>query len=301
MIILASTVLLAVGVIGMRAQDVPVAKANGRKLLYPASEDQLPQALRPVVRKLLATDQTPVQPGDVKPAGIFARVVTKKFIVEGRRLKDRATLGDRPFVFVTLPESLYGKSLLEMFSTIGYSADDVVVGQLGEEKVLLVFRWEAKMALQEGRDGKLPETWHSAVYPTTWDNVFALVGKMAADKDWHVVQADREEPVLTKLTLRSPQESLFLQGYPDAGKKRINASSYYALREVGGADWAYRSILERSLGLAEHFTGDGTSKPTLTGQRKLPRGYPEFIGPNRSLTALPELAVIDLGALRVSD
>jgi hypothetical protein len=52
---------------------------------------------------------------------------------------------------------------------------------------------------------------------------------------------------------------------------------------------------------AEHFTGDGTSKPTLIGLGKPARGYPEFLGPNRQLAALPELAVIDLGALRIAE
>ena len=86
-----------------------------------------------------------------------------------------------------------------------------------------------------------------------------------------------------------------------ASLARLGHTVLLGARDSGGADWDYRSILERTLAAAEHFTGDGTSKPTLVGAGKTPRGYPEFLGPNRQLTALPELAVIDLGALRIAE
>jgi hypothetical protein len=228
-------------------------------------------------------------------------VVSRKYILDGQKLKEAGTLGINPFVFVTLPESLYGRSLLQVFSVIGYSADEVLTGQLGEEKVAVVFRWDPKVVLHPGRDGRLPEAWQSAVYSTTWDNLFALVERMAVDPRWHVVQDKSKPRIRTKLQLSSTREVLFLRGYPDSGQKRIKCSSYSSLRDVGGADWEYRSILKRSMSAGKYFTGDGTSKRTFVGQGKRPPGFPEFVGPNRELTTLPEIAVIGLGVLRVSE
>jgi hypothetical protein len=289
---------LIVGLAGLHAEQ---RQANGRKLLYPTSAEQVPETLRPVVRKLLSTDQGIVDAADARPRGIFVRVVTKKYILDGDRLKEGATIGDHPFVFVALPESFYGRSLLQIFSAIGYSAEEILTRQLGEEKVVLVFRWEDKVVTHEGRDGTLPKAWQSAVYPSTWDNLFALAGKMATDKEWYVIQEEGKPRSSNRLELRSARELLFVQGYPDSGRKRIMSSSYIALRDTGGADWDFREILERTMAAAEHFTGDGTSKPTLVGSNKPARGYPEFLGPNRQLAALPELAVIDLGALRIAE
>jgi hypothetical protein len=126
-----------------------------------------------------------------------------------------------------------------------------------------------------------------------------LVDKMARDKEWSYVKEDNQPAVFTKLQLRSEKERYFLMGFPDAGKLRIKTSSYYALRDTKGADWEYRQFLERSMSLAEHYSGDGATKSTMLGQAKPPPGFPEFIGPNRLVVDLPEVAVIGLGALRV--
>jgi hypothetical protein len=293
--------LLLVQPAGLLPSEKPAAKPCARRLLYPATMDQVPASLRPFVRKLLALDQCPVEPSAVKPAGVFVRVVTRKHVLEGEQLKAGGTLGINPFVFVALPESLYGRSLLQVFSVIGYSADEVLADQLGKEKVAVVFRWEDKVVLHPGRDGRLPAARSSAVYLTTWDNLFGLVERMATDPQWHAVQEEGRPLLRTKLRLGSAREALFLQSFPATGRQRIKSCSYAALRRVGGADWAYRSILERSLSANACFTGDGTSKRTFTGPGKRPPGFPEFLGPNRELTRLPEVAVIGLGTLHVSE
>jgi hypothetical protein len=165
----------------------------------------------------------------------------------------------------------------------------------------VVFQWEDAVVLHQGRDGKLPSAWHSAVYSPTWDNLFSLVERMAADPCWHVVQAEGKPRIRTKLRLRSVREVFFLRGYPESGRKRIKSCPYSVLRDVGGADWEYRSILRRSMSAGEFFTGDGTSKRTFAGRGASPPGFPEFVGPNRELTSLPKIAVVSLGALRVSE
>jgi hypothetical protein len=124
---------------------------------------------------------------------------------------------------------------------------------------------------------------------------------MASDPQWNYVRMANQPAELTKLALGSAKERQFLLGYPDAGKQRIKLSSYYALRETKGADWEYRQFLERSMSVAEHFSGDGTSKPTIVGQVKPPLGFPEFLGPNREVRLLPEVAIIGLGALRIGE
>jgi hypothetical protein len=284
-----------------RADDKPLPRPSARQLLYPEKVEDVPEALRPYVTKLLAANQAPVEATEVKSAGVFVRVVPKTNALDGRTLNKEGSLGTRPFVFVTLPEALYGRNLLQVFSAIGYSAEDVLTGELGKEKAVLVFRWEEQVVTHTGRDGDLPEAWQTAVYPTTWNNVFALVDKMVGDRDWHYIPEGDKKRIVTKLQLRSPKEEHFLLGFPDEGKKRIRSASYSGLQNTKGADWEYRQFLERSLALTEHFSGDGSCKPTILGKDKPPVGFPEYLGPNRSLTALPEVAVIGLGALSVSE
>ena len=132
------------------------------------------------------------------------------------------------------------------------------------------------------------------MYVPTWDNLFALTEALARPG---LVEIDPKGEKFTpaKLRLRGEREQSFVLGYPEAGKRRIKASSYHALRDVGGADWEYRALLEWSMNAAEHFTGDGFMKPTF-GRRPLPpRGFPEFLGPNVTLEGTAALAVIHLG------
>lgn len=299
--------LLVVGLLLSTLANAPIQaddkRPPKRELLYPAKLEEVPDSLKPFVAKLLAPDQGPVDPSTAKPMGVFARVVSKGDVVDAKVRKEGGTLGSKPFVFTTLPEALYGRDLLEIFSAIGYSAESVLTSQIGVEKAVIVFRWNEKVALHDGRDGSLPKAWQSAVYPATWDNVFSLVDKMCGDDDWNYVPDGKQPPVFTKLKLNSPQEKQFLLGFPNEGKQRIKTMSYYALRDAKGANWEYRQFLERSMSLAEHYSGDGTSTPTALkkDQAKLPVGFPEFLGPNRKMTTLTEVAVIGLGSLRLEN
>jgi hypothetical protein len=295
---LAAFVTAAAVVVGISPAVGEAPKATVRQLLYPEKSDDVPAGLRPVVAKLLSDDQGTVEPADAKPAGVFVRVVSRKYVLDGRAIKQDAFIGGRPFVFVTLPETLYGRTLLQVFSAIGYSADEVLTGQLGSEKVAVVFRWGEKVTPHAGRDGKLPDDWQTKVYPSTWDNLFSLVDKMAADKDWHALAEVGRPSALTRLNFQSAKERQFVLGYPDAGKERLKALPYSALRDTKGADWDYRQFLERTLGASEHFTGDGTSQPAIFAKGKT-TGFPEFLGPNRELVALPEVAIIGLGSVQV--
>jgi hypothetical protein len=295
-----AALLLAVSA-GLNA-DRPVAKSTARKLLYPADRDSVPAVLRPYVAKLLDPDQARVEPGEVKPGDVFLRVVSRQYVMEGDRLSSRGWLGATPFVFLAPPESILGRSLLEVFSAIGYSADTVLTTQIGVEKVAILFRYDREVRLHEGRDGKLPEDWEAAVYPTTWDNTFSLLERLAGDRKKCLV-VNAKSPAFTPSLLRlgTEREAAFVSNFPREGKQRIKDRPYAALRLADGADWAYRSILERALGATEPFRGDGTTQRTFVAPARESKGFPEFLGPNRELMKLSEVAVIRLGCLKVSE
>jgi hypothetical protein len=301
LLVLAVVCVLVAGCRGERTAVAPRPGAHARPLLYPAKLRDVPEGLRPVVGRLLDPAQPTVAAADARPAGVFARVASRKYIIEGGGLKGGGTLGGRPFVFVTPPETLYGRSLLQVFSAIGYAADEVLTGQLGEEKVAVVFRWGDVVATHPGRDGKLPDAWADAVYPATWENLTALVERMAADPKWHALDDAGGPPTPMRLRLRSERERQFVLGFPESGLRRVRSTPYTALRDVGGADWEYRQVLERAMSASEHYTGDGTSRPTINGGGRRPAGFPEFLGPNRPLAELPEVAVIGLGAIKVGE
>jgi hypothetical protein len=273
-----------------------------RRLLYPPDAGQLNAALAPFVEKLLSPNEKKVSPPPPHPSDVrvFLRVVSKKYVVDGDKLRKNAWLGSRPFVFLTLPETLYGKTLAESFSDIGYSADEVLSAETGEEKAALVFTYPDQVTLHPRRRGDLLDGWERKVYVPTWDNLFALAerlvraGRVEIDPTGQRFTPDR-------LRLRNEREKFFVLGFPEAGKRRIKANGYAALREAGGADWEYRALLERSLSAAEHFTGNGFIRPTFGRRPVPPRGFPEFLGPNMTLEQTAALAVIYLGALKIAE
>src|SRR5262245_1410823 len=91
-----------------------------RKLLYPSDPGRLAPVLAPVVKKLLSGEEGPASPRSARPSGVFLRVVSRRFALDGGKLKEGAWLGPRPFVFLTLPEAAYGRSLLQVLLAIGY-------------------------------------------------------------------------------------------------------------------------------------------------------------------------------------
>ncbi len=96
---------------------------------------------------------------------------------------------------------------------------------------------------------------------------------------------------------------MFVLGFPERGKERIKKASYTELKAIGGADWVYRSLLESKLSVFEHFRGNGrTHNEVLDPEGVQPEaGLIEFVGPNRKLKDLPEVAIIHLGRLNIED
>jgi hypothetical protein len=279
---------------------VGCAAADDRKVL--SSKDVSP-ALQGFVDKVarLTTPQVPY--ADLtRTSPYFVRIAPRKVILDdNNRVTDNAILSTKPLVFVTTPESIYGKSLLDIYLDIGYEAEDIIRWQRDVNMVAVVFRFPDGIAISDVRDGALPDTWKKAVFVPTWANAFALFDKLAAEATIEPTKTGEFAP--ERLFFRSQADHDFVLGFPAAGRERVRTVPYAALRETGGADWAYRDLLEKKLSIFEHFRGNGhTQNEVIDPNGKEPlAGLLEFVGPNRKIKDLPEFAIIDLGALTVRD
>ena len=232
----------------------------------------------------------------------FVRIAPRKVILtESGDLRDEAILGTRPFVFLTTPGSIYGKSLLEIYEDIGYEAEDIIRWQRNEEMVAIVFRYPVGISLSGVLDGQLSQRWSDWVYVPTWDNMFVLFDRLAENAT--IDPQKRGEFAPERSFFRSGAEKMFVQGFPERGKERIKKTPYADLKALGGADWVYRSLLESKLSVFEHFRRNGrTHNEVLDPEGLEPEaGLIEFVGPNRKIKDLPEVAIIYLGRLAIED
>lgn len=269
-----------------------------KALLYPAT----PSAeLHAVVERIQTAEMVPYE--SLSPnTQYYVRIAPRKYVVNAEnQLLDTAILGTKPFIFITTPEGIYGKSLLEIYLDIGYEAEDIVHWQRNQEMVAIVFRYPDSITPSTVQTGELPTEWYRYVYIPTWDNIFALfeqLSTMAA-----VLPGKANDFAPNHLTFNSLAEKRFILGFPAAGKQRIKTVPYRMLESVGGSDWAYRHLLERKLSIFEHFRGNGRTLNEVVDPKgiKHEAGLFEFVGPNSVLVELPEVAVIYLGALTIQD
>jgi hypothetical protein len=274
----------------------PAAPAadGARTLLYPARAGDVPAVLRPHVAALLSRTQAKVAPELARPAGVYLRVVSRRHALDGAAPGAGAWLGGRPAVFLTLPEAAYGRNLAQVYSAIGYDPLDMVTGELNVEKVAILFAYPAGAAA--AADAPAGADWDRRVYPATWDNLFELARRLAADPARRTTAGGF---VPDKLQLKNDDERALLVNFPGDLALVRNRAGYAALRAKDGAEWKYRALLERVLGASDHYRGDGKTELTAEGGGSPPRdGYPEFLGPNARLAELPAVAVVGLGALR---
>ncbi len=288
--------LVSLLVIGFFMVSPPVL-AGEKALLY--STGELSETFRSIVDKL-RDPKTQALPYEELAAEsrYFARIAPLKYTVtEDGKLRDNAILGTKPWVFLTTPEGLYGKSLLQIYLDIGYEAEDIIRWQRDAEMVAILFRYREAITLLDIRDGGLPEDWQSHVYIPTWENIFRLFENLATEAEILPDKSDNYMP--WQLFFNTPRQQRFVLSYPAAGKQRLQTTDYAMLRHGGGADWVYRSLLEDKLSIFEHFRGNGRTLNELVDPQGLHHdaGLREFVGPNRKLADLPELAVIHLGTL----
>lgn len=269
------------------------AEAMDRDLLFAKN---LSESLRHITEKM-RDSQTPQVPYAElpEPADYFVRVASRRHVLDERnQVTENARLGSRPYVFLTTPESLYGRSLLEIYEDIGYSAKDILARLQNQEMVAVVFRYPDGIAVSPITDGRLPDGWAELIFKPTWENMFALFVKLAGDA---AVGREAAHDPYTRLAFATSAERFLVLGFPQSGLDRIKKTSYASLKAVKGADWEFRRLLEEKLSVFEHFKGNGRTHNEVLDDS----AFVEVIGPNYVIKELPELAVVHLGRLTIDD
>lgn len=235
----------------------------------------------------------------------FVRITPREHVLTSRnKIKATAVLAHKakPFVFLTTPESVFGRSLLEIYEDIGYEAEGIIRDQRNQDMVAIVFRYPDQIAISNVQDGNLKNDWAKKIYSTTWDNILSLFARLVTDDQADV--CTRTDGPATRICLPNSQAQ-FVSSFPADGKQRIKATKYRVLQGAGGPDWDYRRLLEDKLSVFEHFRGDGRTENETLEQRDNPDTPPaaliEVVGPNMNLNLLPEVVVIHLGRLRIDD
>lgn len=271
-------------------------QAQDRALLYPKSLSGPIQDLARIIRdprsKKMPLDQLP-------PASrYFVRIAPRKAILTtDNEIKDGAVLAApaKPVVFLTTPESIFGRSLLEIYGDIGYEAEDIIRWSRNEDMVAILFRYSNDVSVSPLRDGNLTDDWSKSIYPTTWDNIFALFSRLVQNEPCNKVDGPAKRICLPTM------QAAFVLGFPAEGKLRLRNTTYPVLKATGGADWEYRKLLESKLSVFEHFRGNGQTQNEILDPDAQQPGLLELIGPNIEIKKLAEVAIIHLGKLMIED
>ncbi len=274
--------------------------AQQRALLYPD-----PDSLAGDIQKLSNVIRDPKSKKrdvkDLPPASrYFVRIALRDDIFNGKELKDLAVLGSpaKPFIFLTTPEGIFGKSLLEIYEDIGYEAEGIVKWNRDKDMVAILFSYPSDIKVSELKDGNFLDDWRNQIYPTTWANVLSLFTRLVQGEGSELCSKNYFPANSICLP---PLQASFVLGFPIEGKQRIKTTEYTMLRAVGGSDWEYRKLLESRLSVFEHFRGNGETQNEVTNPDAKEPGLPEVVGPNKKIKDLAEVAIIHLGKLLIED
>lgn len=278
------------------------AQIAQRALLYPAAE-KLSPAMQAVVKEMQSMDRATVPSDKLSPVTqYYVRIAPRQYVVNDQnQILESAILSTRPYAFVTTPEGCYGKSLLDIYLEIGYEAEDIIRAQRDVPMVAIVFRLNSNITLSDVLNGELPADWQTKAFVPTWDNIFSLFRLLAQNAT--IDPNKKGEYAPTQLFFREPAQQQLALGFPAIGRERIKNVSYGALKATGGSDWAYRELLEQKLSIFEHFRGNGRTLNEVVdpqGGSKV-SGIFEFVVPNSKLSALTEVAIIDLGKMQIQN
>ena len=276
------------------------ASAQQRALLY---ELNASPELKAVAAKLCDPKTEKIlYPNLTRETDYFARLVSRKDILNpDNTLKDGAILGIKAMVFISNTQSVEGRSLLELFQGIGYEAEEILGKNRNKDMVLVVFRYANDVSPSNVKVGCLPDDYLQHIYTPTWDNIFALLDRMAEKAP---IEPNRKGEIAPDRTFfRSNAERNFVLSFPSEGRERVKSASYYELRAIRGSDWVYRQMLESKLSVTEHFLGTGRTHDEVMDPEVRDReaGLIEFVGPNRKIQDLAEVAVVHIGKLSVED
>jgi hypothetical protein len=278
---------------------VGAVHAQQRPLLYPNSLSGPIQELAKTIRD---PHSNKVPLNQLPPANrYFIRIAPRAAILtKDNKLQATSVLAApaKPFVFLTTPESIFGRSLLEIYEDIGYEAEDIIRSSRNEDMVAILFRYPNDVSVSRLTDGKLPNNWSKWIYPTTWDNLFSLFSELVQDDRSEL--CNKVDVPVKRICLPNIQAS-FVLGFPAEGKLRLKTTTYSVLKAVGGSDWEYRKLLETRLSVFEHFRGNGETQNEVFDPDAQQPGLLELIGPNMKINELPEVAIIHLGKLVMED
>lgn len=230
-----------------------------------------------------------------KRSNVYLRLTNRTYVFNGDKLNQNAALGGSPYVFLTVPQVGFGRSLYEIYSDLGYDAEGVLK-QRNKNMVAIVFRYKSEIKFSSDREGHGlldKDDFDQYVYVPTWKNAFTLLSRLAGDKT-----PNPKDPFPMKFSDESSQN--LARFFPAERRKHLSQLPYSLLRMAGGPDWEYRQLLESKMSMNSHFRGVGITENTLSPADNR-KGVPEFIGPNRTLDELLEYAVIDVGRMEFKE
>lgn len=273
--------------------------AQERPLLYPKSLSGPIQEFAKVIRN---PHSSKMPLNQLPPASrYFLRIAPRNAILtsDNKLIKEPVAVlaaPAKPFVFLTTPESIFGRSLLEIYEDIGYEAESIIRDSRNQDMVAILFRYPNDISVSRLRDGNLPDDWSRWIYPTTWDNVFSLFSRLVQDE-----HSCNKGDVPAKRICLPNMQAAFVLGFPPEGKLRLRTTTYPVLKATGGSDWEYRKLLETKLSVFEHFRGNGETQNEVLDPDAQQPGLLELVGPNMKIDDLQEVAVIHLGRLMIED
>lgn len=276
------------------------AQNTQRALLYP-TVDKLSPAMQVIVKEAqnLSRETIPYEKM-ASTSQYYLRIAPRQYTLNDQnQILDSAILSTKPYAFVTTPEACYGKSLLDIYLDIGYEAEDIIKWQRDVPMVGIIFRLRDNVTLSDVLNGELPTDWQTKVFVPTWDNVFSLLKALAQNATIDPTKKGEFAP--SQLFFRDTALQQLAINFPTIGRERIKNVGYATLKATGGTDWAYRELLEQKLSIFEHFRGTGRTMNEIVdpqGNSKV-SGVFEFVAPNSKLSALAEVAIIDLGKLQI--
>jgi hypothetical protein len=274
--------------------------AQERSVLFTNSSSE---RMKDLVKNIRNLNSSKIPADKLPPATeYFVRIAPRnRVLTADNKILETAVLAapSKPFVFLTTPEGIFGKSLLEIYEDIGYEAEGIIRDQQNEEMVAILFRYPNNITLSTVKDGNLDTDWPNRIYETTWDNMLSLFPQLVEDNQSALC---RQPPVPSKRICLPKLDADFVISFPAEGKLLVKTARYRLLQGFGGSDWKYRKLLEDTLSVFEHFRGDGRTENELLELRDkpdTPAQLPEVVGPNMKINSLREVAVIELGKMMI--
>lgn len=275
--------------------------AQERTLLYP-NPDSLSGKIQGLAKIIRDPNSEKKPLNQLPPADrYFVRIAPRDAILSSdNKIKKDSFLAApaKPFVFLTTPESIYGRSLLEIYADIGYEAEGIIRWSRNEDMVAILFQYPDQILTSALRDGNLPNDWSKRTYPTTWDNVFSLFSRLVQVEGTELCN---KSYIPAKRICLPSMQAAFVWGFPPEGKLRLKTTTYPVVKATEGSDWEYRKLLESKLSVFEHFRGNGETQNEIFDPDAQQTGLLELIGPNMNINQLKEVAIIHLGKLMIED